>query len=485
MQPVQQKFIKLEVYDINNNKLDSIEGNLLGGTLSIDSTVAIRRSLSGLNFVITDKKFILGYNSYFWINTKIRIAVGIKSMFTGKILYFHLGWYILQKPDVKRSQTAYEITIAGNDYISNLNGDRGGYLSTSVKTEISIGTPISQAMRNTLSDLGNENNYMIQDICDTDGIILNTPTIIDVSNTDTVITLVDKLTTIYADGEYFYSLGSETSQPVFIYQSIKDHTEDPIVWNFEENNTIIDIDNQPNFDNPKNDITIFGSSNTVYSPSGLTLASTTGTLPAGVYSYVVTGVYSTGESVPCVEESITLSGTQGVKLSWSELTDPVSTFIVQYKIYGRTSGGELYLGTTNLVTFTDDGSITPVGEMPMGQAYAHVSNNDVNSPFSIANLKKTLNYSETESTFSTDLECLSRAQKVLWLRSYLAEAVVLTSVPIYPLDVNTVVYINEPTVGITGNFLVTKISIDLKKDGVQTINLSRVYVYQNQATTWN
>jgi len=480
----QQKFIKLEVYDINNNQLDSIEGNLIGGSLSIDSTSSIRRSLSSLNFVITDPLYLPSYNGLFWINTKIRVAVGIKSLFTGEIIYFHLGWYLFDKPDVKLSQTAYEITISGIDYMANLNGQRGGYLSNAVKTEISIASPISAMMRLALSDAG-ISDYMIEDVCDTSGNILTTPTVIDVANTDTTYTLIDKLANIYEDGEYFYSIGTETSQPIFIYQGIKDRTEDGITFNFEENNTIIDIDNQPNFDNPKNDIWIYGNSNTNYAPSGLALVSAVGTLSANVYSYCVTGVLSTGETTPCLEESITLSGGQGVKLSWNALTDPISANIVNYNIYGRTSGGELYIGTTTLVTFTDDGSITPTTAMPTGQAMAHIQNNNINSPFSIGNLGKTLTYSETESTFSTNSQCLSRAQKILWLRSYLAESVNFTSVPLFPLDVNQVVYINKPNAGVIGNYLVNKISYDLKETGVMTIDCSRVYKYQNDATTWN
>jgi len=382
MQGTQQKFVKLEIYDINNNFLDSIEANVIGGTLSIDSTASIRRSLSSLNFAITDPKYIPSYNGYFWINTKIRVAVGIKSMFTKKILWFHMGWYLFDKPDIKRSQTAYDITISGIDYMGLLNSTRGGYLSNALKNEKPVGEPISQAIRNTLTDNG-ETNFMIQDICDSDGVILTVPYVIDCVNTDSVQTMIDKLTTLYPDGEYFYSPGTETSQPVFIYQSIKDKTGDALAWNFEENNTIIDIDNQPNF-NISNDITVFGSYTDAY-----------------------------------------------------------------------------------------------------GQASAHVQNTSSDSPFSIANAKKIFTYSETESSYATNDMCLSRAQKVLWTKSYLAEVITINSIPLYGMDVNTVIYINRPDVEIVGKYLVTKLNFDLKKDGIMTITASRLQVYQNDVTTWN
>ena len=383
MQPTQQKFVKLEIYDINNNFLDSIEANLIGGTLSIDSTSSsIRRSLSSLNFVINDPKYIPGYNGYFWINTKVRIAVGIKSIFTKKIIYFHMGWYLFDKPDVKKSQTSYEISIAGMDYMGLLNGTRGGYLSNAVKTEKPVGEPISQAIRNTLTDNG-ETNFMVDDICDSSGNILTIPYVLDCSNSDSVQTMIDKLATLYDNWEYFYSVGTETSQPMFIYQAIKDKTSDSIAWDFSVNNMIIDIDNQPNFNNPLNDVWIYG-------------------------------------------------------------------------------------------TYTD----------AYGQAFCHIQNNNILSPFSITNAEKTLTYSETVTTYTTNAECLAHAEKVLWTRSYLAEAVTITCVPIYNLDVNTVILLNRPDLNLVGKFLVTKISIDLKKDGIQTLNCSRLYVYQSDATTY-
>lgn len=381
-QRTQQKFIKLEVYDINNNKLDEIQGNLLGGSLTIDSKVSIRRSLSGLNFAITDSKYIPSYNSYFWINTKIRVAVGIKSILTSKIVWFHLGYFLLDKPDLKKSQTQLEITISGIDYMGNLNGQKGGSLSSAVKTEVVFGMPISQSIRTALSGLGNENNYMVDDIKDINGTILNTPYTIEMQPTDNVYSLVEKLGNLYMGWEMFYSLGTETSQPIFTYQAIKNRTEDTISWDFSEIHTLIDINNQPDFDNIANDIWVWGSSK--------------------------------------------------------------------------------------------DGS----------QSFAHIQNTNVNSPFSIANLGKTISKTITESTYSTNVECLARAEHELWTRSYLAESINIISVPLFPLDVNQIIYLNNPEIGIVGKYLITNISFDLKPTGTMTIAASRLYVYQSDATTY-
>ena len=483
MQPTQQKFIKLEVYDINNNKLNTIEGNLLGGTLSIDSTVAIRRSLSGLNFVVTDKKFIPGYNSYFWINTKIRIAVGIKSIFTGKIIWFHMGWFLIDKPDIKRSQTTYEVTITGSDKMMLLNGGRGGYLSDAVRTEIAIGTPISQAIRDVLTDFG-ETNYLVDDILDTDGVVLTVPTTIDKDNTSNAYELINTLGTLYDGWQIYYSAGTSTEQPVFVYQAIKDMSDSVISWDFSENNTIIDIDNQPNFDGVANSVSVYGSSNTQYSPSGLALSATSGNLVAGSYAYCVTAMNSNGQSTPCLEVGITLSSTGGVILAWSEVTDAESTFTVSYCIYGRKSGEELLLGTTTSVTFTDNGSAVGTTEMPTGQAYAKVENNTATSPFSIANAKRVINYSETESTFTTNEACLARAEKVLWQKSYLAEGVTISSSPLYGIDVNQIIKLDRKDLNLTGKFLITKLSFDLTLTGIMTLTCSRLYKYESDATSY-
>lgn len=256
-----EKYIKVEIYDSNNNKLDSIEGNVIDGTIDIDATSNMRRQFSGLTMVITNNKYIPSSSSYFWINRKVRLAIGIKNMLTDKICWFHLGWYYISKPDIKKTQTTYELTLSGYDYMCQLDGTYNGCLSNAVATKITAGTPIGQAIRSTLTFKANENNYMVEDVVDSINTVLTVPYDLEKDSTSTIRDLISDLAGLYMNYEFFYSAGTENSQPVFTFQAIKNRINDPIVWDFSQNKVLLDIDNQPNFENIKNDVWVWGNLN--------------------------------------------------------------------------------------------------------------------------------------------------------------------------------------------------------------------------------
>lgn len=89
------------------------------------------------------------------------------------------------------------------------------------------------------------------------------------------------------------------------------------------------------------------------------VASSGGTLAAGVYGYRVSAVSGGGEGVPCVSQTATTTGTTSqVTLTF---TAPV----------GEVSGFKVYRDSVHLadvahgtLTFVDDGSLTPAGAIP-------------------------------------------------------------------------------------------------------------------------
>lgn len=97
-------------------------------------------------------------------------------------------------------------------------------------------------------------------------------------------------------------------------------------------------------------------------------ASTGGTLAAATYSYRITAVIGGLETLPSVAKTETTTGTTStVTINWTALaaTTPYSS-ATAFKVYGRTGGSELLMGTVNMptTTFTDTGSVTPAGALP-------------------------------------------------------------------------------------------------------------------------
>lgn len=92
-------------------------------------------------------------------------------------------------------------------------------------------------------------------------------------------------------------------------------------------------------------------------------ASTGGSLAAGTYWYRVTATNDLGETLASTETSQVVpagTSTNTVTVNWGSVTDATG-----YKIYGRTSGAELFIASVGAVlTYTDTGSITPSGALP-------------------------------------------------------------------------------------------------------------------------
>ena len=92
-------------------------------------------------------------------------------------------------------------------------------------------------------------------------------------------------------------------------------------------------------------------------PTGLTASAlnTGGSLGTGSLRYAITAYTPGGETTISTPVTINITGTGGiVTLSWAPLTGATG-----YNIYGRTTDGYYYIGSTTNTTFVDNGSITP------------------------------------------------------------------------------------------------------------------------------
>jgi hypothetical protein len=104
----------------------------------------------------------------------------------------------------------------------------------------------------------------------------------------------------------------------------------------------------------------------VDSPRTLNLTTVGGTLPPGQYSYAVTAVTSSGETLATNFTSRVLTAAGGIQISW----DPVF-MASQYRIYGRTPLNLGLLGTATGTTFTDASLTAPVTGLPLVNSAGH------------------------------------------------------------------------------------------------------------------
>lgn len=100
----------------------------------------------------------------------------------------------------------------------------------------------------------------------------------------------------------------------------------------------------------------------------LTTSATGGTLAAATYSYRISAVIGGIESAASVTKAqVTTGTTSTVTVDWTTIaaTSPYSSASA-FKVYGRTGGSELLMGTVNMPTtnFVDTGAVTPSGALP-------------------------------------------------------------------------------------------------------------------------
>lgn len=92
-------------------------------------------------------------------------------------------------------------------------------------------------------------------------------------------------------------------------------------------------------------------------------ASTGGTLAPATYYYRVSALNALGETLASTETSQVVgagTSTNTVTVKWTKVTGATG-----YKVYGRTTGAELFIATVgDVAQYIDTGAVTPAGALP-------------------------------------------------------------------------------------------------------------------------
>lgn len=97
-------------------------------------------------------------------------------------------------------------------------------------------------------------------------------------------------------------------------------------------------------------------------PSGLTISNTP-SADDSLYSYQVTSVTTDGETL-AGSPAVLISGGSSLATNANLLTWAAVSGISQYKVYGRSINDRSLLSTVSTNSFTDDGTLTPSGDLP-------------------------------------------------------------------------------------------------------------------------
>lgn len=128
----------------------------------------------------------------------------------------------------------------------------------------------------------------------------------------------------------------------------------------------------------------------IATPTGLTLSASTmgGTLASGTKAYRVSALNGAGETLAASEVTVSTTGaTSSVTITWNPVAGATG-----YRVFGRTSGAELLIGTNGTsgagrpaLGFIDDGSVTPSGALPVSNTTAVAYNSTTQNKVTLVN----------------------------------------------------------------------------------------------------
>lgn len=464
-QSVRNQRIKIDLLNFEFQTVDSLEGNAISGSITIDSDADIRRTAT-ITLVVTDSSFEVNPGGKVWMDKYVQIYAGIDNIQSGETIWTNMGIYIIDNPTRMYDSSTNTLTFQAVDLMAKMTGLRNGYI-VGVPTIIPQGSSIRDSMISVVTQLGGFSKYIIEDNPQ------SVPYDIQVERAATVYDLLVELRDIVPGYEIFFDVNG-----VFHYQQIPNGSGDPVlVDNTVWDNVITSIETQTDFDNVKNYIEVWGH---LHDPS---VYVDEVTVDGSVYSGTATGLSALTEYIivgfvpPSVVENPKLKindfgpypivNEDGSPAVFPNADETYYCLQVQ-------EGGEsfLYLGTQ--------------------QIYAYTSETNPDSPFYVDGTVGEIRYvctgGEYDDIWTNDL-AMQRAEYELYLRSRIMDSITLVGVPVFWLDVNIKVeYINED-VGLVNQkwnvqtqqydlpsqFIIKDITLGLGQEDSMTVTMARFY----------
>ena len=126
--PVKEVYAEIIALNENEEALESIEGYISSGSLSIDGTSSVRRTCN-LTIVANE----LNIHEYYWgLHTKFKLAIGVKNTINSKypeIIWFPQGVFVISSFNTSQQLSSYTISVQGKDKMVMLNGELGGMIT--------------------------------------------------------------------------------------------------------------------------------------------------------------------------------------------------------------------------------------------------------------------------------------------------------------------------------------------------------------------
>ena len=166
---------KMEVYDENNHVLDTLEGGIVGGSLSINAESDVRRTFNV--DIIPNRQFDIRIkeNNLIWINRKVKLYIGINDKLRNEYIWYPQGVYVFTSTSITYDTTTNKVSVSCSDMVAKLDGTKNGQLGQQIikfpsyeedetTGEIIKYNYLRDQIITTLNQLGKITDYNIDDV---------------------------------------------------------------------------------------------------------------------------------------------------------------------------------------------------------------------------------------------------------------------------------------------------------------------------------
>lgn len=245
---VRNQRIKVDLLNFNFQTVNSLEGKVTDGSISIDATSDIRRTCN-ITLVVENSENILAPGGQVWLDKFIKVYVGTDNPRNGnETVWNNMGLFLINNPESVYNATTNTITFEGLDLMAKLTGRRNGQLPA-VTTVVPAESKVADVVKQTITQLGGFDKYIIQDAG------YEIPYDIKKDMGSTIYDLLVEIRDLYSDWEMFFDVDG-----VFHWQQIPNGINEPVVLDFNQlkQKVIISETIDVDFENVKNHIIVYG-----------------------------------------------------------------------------------------------------------------------------------------------------------------------------------------------------------------------------------
>lgn len=240
--------IKVDVLNFQFQTVNSLEGRVTEGSITVDANSDIRRTCS-LTLAVDNSSQMINPGGELWLDKFMKVYVGMDNpRDNNNTVWWNMGIFLINNPNSVYNANTNTVSFEGLDLMAKLTGRRNGQLPA-ITTVVPVDSNLADVVRKTITELGGFNDYIIVDQGYT------VPYDIKKDCGSTVYDLLVELRDLYPNWEMFFDVDG-----VFHFQPIPQGKDEPVIINFDELtqalviSSSLDID----FENVKNNIIIYG-----------------------------------------------------------------------------------------------------------------------------------------------------------------------------------------------------------------------------------